>query len=585
MNATKNGVTAGVVLAMAAACGGSDGTSVGAADGGASTDATTDGGADGALGDGAFGDGATGDGAPGDGASGDGAAGCPPYQKLCAGRCIPVANDPANCGGCGVACTGNTVCSAGACANDCPIPLTPCNHACVDTATDNDNCGGCGRKCGAGTGCSGGSCVTQVTVGPPPATCANGGPPIVINGQCSGQTAQTTFRWALCSCKDVTMSSRLVTDAYDSTQGPYVPGGLGGGVGLNGAFNATSDNDVYGALWSSSSGGVTTSSSNNVRRELHVGGSMTATGTFVVGDDGYVTGDVNGTGSIAFARSLHVSPTSNIRGNVTHGTLVNNAPVVVPPPCDCAPQQIIPVASIVASFRSHNDDAAIGLSPTALATPRGAAVRLDLPCGYYYLSKIDNGQDPVTIVAHGHTALFVDGDATGGPLSFSLDATATFDVYLAGVVKPWPGSDFNYGSPNFPALMRIYSGGTAPTELSAGTFAGEFYAATSPIVAQSLLTAYGAMYAGDFRSSAEAQIHYDRAVLGAGSVCPPPPPPPSDGGTRDGSAGTDGGSSGCTSCRDCGNQACNGGTCGACGSSADCCAPLICLSGTCVVLR
>jgi len=578
---TKAALAATTFTALVVACGGSDGSAtVGAGDdAGAQSDAFVP---DGVASDGPAGDGSQIDAAR-DGAA-DAATTCPTYQKLCNGRCIPVVADPANCGACGVRCSGATACSAGACVNECPIPLAACNNACVDTATDNDNCGGCGNKCGPTQGCSAGRCVDKIPLGPPPSACNGGGPPIVINGQCSGQTAQTTFRWALCSCKDVTMSSRLVTDAYDSTQGPYVPGGLGGGVGLNGAFDATSDNDIYGALWSSATGGVTTSSVNHVYEELHVGGSITAGGTFAVGYEGFVRGDVSAPGSLAVTRALHVSPSSTIRGNVTYASLVNNVPVVVPPPCDCAPGQILPIGSIVASHRTNNDNAAIGLNANALATPLGHAVRLELPCGYYYLSKIDNGQDPVTIVAKGHVALFIDGDATAGPLTFSLDPTSTFDVLLTGVIKPWPGSDFNYGSPSYPALMRIYSGGTDPTELAAGNFAGEFYAARSPIVAQSLLTAYGAMYAGDFRSSAEVDIHYDRAVLNAGSTCPPTPPPPGDAGAGGDGGRADGGT-GCNSCQDCGNQACNGGTCGACSSSADCCAPLICAGGTCVILR
>ena len=40
---------------------------------------------------------------------------------------------------------------------------------------------------------------------------------------------------------------------------------------------------------------------------------------------------------------------------------------------------------------------------------------------------------------------------------------------------------------------------------------------------------------------------------------------------------------GCGDCRDCNNQACVGGTCGACTDSSQCCAPLLCLAGTCTL--
>ena len=54
-----------------------------------------------------------------------------------------------------------------------------------------------------------------------------------------------------------------------------------------------------------------------------------------------------------------------------------------------------------------------------------------------------------------------------------------------------------------------------------------------------------------------------------------------DGGSSDGgSSGPAGG--GCSTCLDCNNQACVNGACGACTSSSQCCAPLVCQGGTCV---
>jgi hypothetical protein len=77
---------------------------------------------------------------------------------------------------------------------------------------------------------------------------------------------------------------------------------------------------------------------------------------------------------------------------------------------------------------------------------------------------------------------------------------------------------------------------------------------------------YGAIFAGDFRSSEKVKIHYDRQVVNAGQDCP------GDGG-------------GCMSCKDCNNQACVGSTCGKCTDSSQCCAPLVCDvdSGMCII--
>ncbi len=60
----------------------------------------------------------------------------------CGGKCVDGGSDPANCGGCGVACGAGRSC---------------CGGACSDLMTDGANCGRCGQDCGVGA-CSGGTC-------------------------------------------------------------------------------------------------------------------------------------------------------------------------------------------------------------------------------------------------------------------------------------------------------------------------------------------------------------------------------------------------------------------------------------------
>ena len=499
-----------------------------------------------------------------------GASGCPPYQTLCGGACIPTSTDPNNCGGCGVKCAAPLACSGGTCASGCLPGLDSCAQSCVDRMADSQNCGSCGNVCPTGKGCVKGSCATAVPVGPGPATCAGGGPPIAVaasQGGCLGLLAQTTFRWGLCSCKNVSVSDKLLVDAYDSRLGLYHPGGLGGGVGANGGYETSAAAEIWGALWCAADTGVDTKAPNTIKQELRVGGPLHSSDRFDVGQDAYVDGDVSTSASITIGKTLFVPAAATVSANVSDATLTRG-PVSVTPPCDCQPQQLVPIADIVAAHRPpNNDDATINLDPAVFAT-RGSARRLDLPCGNYYLTAISQS-DPLTIVAHGRTALYIDGDVHGSDaLTFALDPDAELDVFIAGTIDASAG--LTIGSPSYPALSRTYVGSTNGLRLSAGArIGGNLYAAYGPVTWSADADLYGALYAGDFAASASTVIHYDRAVLGSGASCSAPPAP-------------DAGAPGCGSCKDCGNQACINGACGACRTSADCCAPLVCLvDGTC----
>ncbi|HEX4406521.1 MAG TPA: hypothetical protein VH560_16900, partial [Polyangia bacterium] len=400
------------------------------------------------------------------GAPSDGGA-CPSYQSLCNGACIPTSTDPNNCGGCGIKCASTLSCAGGSCASGCLPGLDSCAQSCVDRMSDSQNCGSCGKVCAKGEGCVKGSCEAAVPVGAGSTNCAGGGPPIVgaANlGGCLGDLAQTTFRWGLCSCKDVHVSDKLLVDAYDSRLGLYHPGGLGGGVGVNGGYDTSAAAEIWGTLWCAADTGVDTKAPNTIKQELRVGGPFHTSDTFAVGDDAYVAGDVSTSSSIQIGGALHLPATSMLGANVTYGTLARE-PVTVAPPCDCQPQQLIPIAAIVAAHRApNNDDALINLDPAIFAT-RGSPRRLDLPCGNYYLTSISQS-DPLTVVAHGRTALYIDGDVSGSDaLTFALDPDAELDIFIAGTIDASAG--LTIGSPNYPALSRTYVGSTNGLRLSA----------------------------------------------------------------------------------------------------------------------
>ena len=485
--------------------------------------------------------------------------GCPLYQTRCNGTCISTSVDPANCGGCGVTCAGAEVCSAGACVASCLPGLSACHHRCVDLMTDNANCGACATPCAGTEGCLEGHCEPAIAVGAPPADCAGGGPPLredVGQGDvCMGGLAQTTFRWAVCSCTDIGVSGAFVTDGYVSLNGPYVPGGLGGGVGTNGSFQMSAPADVGGALWA---GATATGSGGILRQELHVGGPLPAY-QLSIGADAFVAGDVTGYAT-TIVGALHVPATATVDPSVSYAGLVRE-PVTVPPPCDCAPGQLVPIAAIVAARATSNDNALLNLSPAALSQLGEA--RLDLPCGHYYFDHI--GPSTVTIVVHGRTAIYVGGDVDmGAPLRIALDPTAELDMFVAGMVDI--GGPFAFGSPAYPALARLYVGSTSGLDVGGGSLlAGYCYVPHGPFQIGASLEIFGGVFAGTFDVNGDTTIHYDRAILSAGDNC--------------------GGSSpafGCATCRDCGNQACVDGACVACTDSSQCCAPLVCTGGTCI---
>jgi hypothetical protein len=497
----------------------------------------------------------TGGGAPGDAGSSTasgGGDGCPLYSARCAGSCIATSTDPQNCGACGKACAAKEVCSAGVCSSGCLPGLTVCAQTCADLDNDSANCGGCGKVCKDGQGCAKGRCVNAVPVGPDPKSCVGGGPPITVGTgvpMCLGNVAQTTFRWSLCSCTDLNVSAKLNTDAYDSTKGPYKPGQLGGGVGVDRDVTNWSDAvTIGGTLWVSGSGDYSSSGPpSNVNADLHLGGSWKASTPFTVAGPAFVAGALSGV---------------TVKG-------ATQQVMTVPAPCDCAANQLVPIADIVQAHRApNNDNDAIGLDEKALENP-GAALRLDLPCGNFYLTSIQSSL-ALTIHVHGRTALYIEGDVSdSSSLAFTLEPTAELDVFIAGNLTT--SDTFVFGSPNYPALSRLYVEGSAKMALSNDVrLGGELYAPNSEqLVWSAKNDIYGSVFAGNFRASDVTSIHYDRAVLRAGDGC-------------GGMGGEGGGGSECGSCQDCHNQACTHGVCGDCGADSDCCAPLVCISGSCV---
>jgi hypothetical protein len=406
--------------------------------------------------------------------------------------------------------------------------------------------------------------------------CAGGGPPIVVNAPsgalCLGNVAQTTFTWSLCSCKSVNFMDNALIDGWNSTSGPYKPGQLGGGVGANVEISDSSSAQIWGQAWAASMATAFDTTSLSVHHDLQSGGNMTADGVSVT-RDAYVAGDI--TGTMTVGGTFYQTAGKAHPGNLTPVTQT----VTVKPPCDCASP--IPVGSVVTAAKTNNDNASIGLDP-AIMTQAGHPPRIDLPCGRYYLLGFNSGG---LIVGHGHTAVFIDGSVTAGnPLTMTVaDPTSTLDIWISGTIVSTSG--FNLGSPSYPALTRVYVGGTQTLDIQSSLIIGaEIWAGNATVIWESGSDMFGALFAGDFQALSAFNLHHDQGIDYAGGGCPSPGGGSSPDGGPGGPGGADGGPGGsptCGTCKDCGNQACVQGTCGQCSSSSQCCPPLVCQAGTC----
>jgi hypothetical protein len=549
-------------------------------------------------------------------------------------ECVNTDSDSDNCGMCGKKCDASQGlgCSAGQC-----VPT-------VDLGDDPPKCIGGGPPIsvpdGNGTICTGNLGATSFTFG----LCArtNIGPisrDLFTDAfdSTSGPYVATCTNDVDCGKKRCRVTRDLCSSTAQCTGGAAdvcdflvkcVAGTCaGGGIGVNGmddiietapvpvapVASNSANTHVGGSFWVFGSVGLAIKGNTQVKQRLLNQAAIDVTKTSRVYGDAIVRGDWTdgGNASMQIDGMLTTDPNYStpacpnpLPGTLTLNTgLPNNGCTAGPFPNLAQPcgtrSELIDVKKIVRHYSNpaNNDNALIGLQQTVLDNPT-TSLRIDLPCGVYYLNSINAGKS-VTIVVHGRTAIIVGGSIRiSQKVIFDVQPNASLDIFAGGVLNV--SNDTTLGSPAYPRLTRLYLGddscigsGTLPqgadfTDCCSGVaingvctagggnlsqtislsqgghFNGLLWGGYGTFTHSNPMEMYGSIFTNHFDASGVTEVHYDNGAVQLGDECPPP-------------------SGACESCRDCNNQACVNNQCGACTADTQCCPPLVCRSGTCVL--
>ncbi|HXI60592.1 MAG TPA: hypothetical protein VNO55_31240, partial [Polyangia bacterium] len=204
---------------------------------------------------------------------------------------------------------------------------------------------------------------------------ARGGQP-----RCTHALAQQAFRFALCSCSDLSWPGTLTTDSFDSTTGQST---ASASVGIDGyVLAAMQPYHIGGSFWiagrpvGSPALNQVILSTTDVGKDMHVGGGMQGEILETIGGELYTDGNVTAL-NIKVGGALH-QPAGHSAIGVTASRGTIREAVTVAAPCDC-PGSPVDVPAVVAAFTLQNDDAAAGLTPTDLIDVAGPRT-VDLPC-------------------------------------------------------------------------------------------------------------------------------------------------------------------------------------------------------------
>lgn len=389
--------------------------------------------------------------------------------------------------------------------------------------------------------------------------CSGKGPPVdlPIFGDCTGDLAKKTFRFAVCACTQGSFFNAVTTTSFNSTIDPN-KALEGGSVGVNGNLSVSSPLKVGGTLWVD--GKIDVNNACVVDQELHAG-NFTSANMLAIDDDAFVEGPAVNNNTLTVGGSYYYKNGPPPAG-LKVGQAQQDLQLEVIAPCDC--KDSIDIAAIVAAFKNKNDNGSLVTETTFVQNQN--PIDVTLPCGRYYFTAFD-ALKPVTVHLTGRTAVFIDGGfkhAEG--VVFDLGADAELDLFIDGALAS--NHTLALGDPARPAATRVYVNGDV-TLANETTLVANVYVPKHKFQANNILHLYGSVTADTIQLSSPTDVHYDEAILDVD-------------GCSDGSAPP----GGCKSCGDCLNPTpkCGpSGQCEACTQNADCCPPLVCSNGACIL--
>lgn len=331
---------------------------------------------------------------------------------------------------------------------------------------------------------------------------------------CLGDVASAAFKFALCSCGDLTWLGTLATDSF--VEGS-TPKGNNGAVGVDGHVVATNAFHVGGPLSIAAQppdkpGLRMAAPPSNVTGDCHVGGGVAGEGMLAIGGDLYSDGDIACLG-MTVSGAIHV-PANRLVVGATAGKGTVREAVIIDRPCDCA-HPVVDVAAVVAALGQANGNAAAGLAADALTAGSRA---VDLPCGRYAFSTI-SGRD-LTLRLDGATVIALSGDLSpAGNAAIQLAPGASLDLFVAGNVNLAGATAF--GSVAAPARIRIYSAGSRVSLPTGGGVGANIYAPAAMVTPAASTALFGAVFGAQFGVAGSLSVHYDEDSASA-ATCPSP---------------------------------------------------------------